>query len=492
MRPNHVRLGVLAVVTAFVFPFSAVAQSTTSTDAAIAELRQLLADQRAVLDRQARIIEEQGRTLTALQQRVEGTDRTTAEQREIEVPATTTAAAVVGTQAVVPQQPTSRTAAEPTPDLPAMAVTAGEFPGSIRIPGTESAFKLGGQARLVAVHTLSSLGTEDRFVTSSIPVGITRTGDEARTVYSPMASRLNTELRMPSQRGPMRLFIETDFAGASRTSRLRHAFLQTNRFVVGQTWSTFSDPEADTIGIDFEGLNAISRFRQPLFRWTPSGPAARYQWAFAVENPAPDLTGAEGLNFTPDFISRLKFQPGQKRGLALHTDHIQASLLVRQLRGEVPGQSGDALATTGVGGNVSGVLVPRWDADDRIKFAVNAGFGIGRYIADLSSLGGQDAVYDPMQVSLRALPVASGYFGYEHAWSRAFTTAVTYGVVNVSNLDIQLDDAFHRTQRTSINLMWNPVPFMDIVVEFLAGTRVNKNGQRASSSQIQSGWTLKF
>ena len=373
-----------------------------------------------------------------------------------------------------------------------MVVSAGEFPGSIRIPGTESAFKLGGQARMVAVHTLSALGTEDRFVTSSIPVAVPRAGEEARTVYSPIASRLSTELRMPSQRGPMRLFIETDFAGAGRTMRLRHAFLQTNRFVVGQTWSTFSDPEADTIGIDFEGLNAISRFRQPLFRWTPSGTAARYQWAFAVENPAPDLTGAEGLNFTPDFIARLKFQPDRKRGLALYTDHIQASLLVRQLRGEVPGQAGDALVTGGIGGNISGVLVPRWDADDRIKFAVNAGSGIGRYIADLSSLGGQDAVYDPVQVSLRALPVASGYFGYEHAWSRVFTTAVTYGVVNVSNLDIQLEDAFHRTQRTSINLMWNPVPFVDIVVEYLAGTRVNKNGQRASSSQIQSGWTLKF
>jgi hypothetical protein len=51
-------------------------------------------------------------------------------------------------------------------------------------------------------------------------------------------------------------------------------------------------------------------------------------------------------------------------------------------------------------GNVSGVLVPRWDEDDRIKFAVNAGLGIGRYIADLSSLGGQDAVYDSVQVIL--------------------------------------------------------------------------------------------
>ena len=376
MCPDRFRLGILASVALLTVPCSTRAQTTSRTDSAIAELRQLLADQRDALDRQARIIEEQGRTLAALQQRVAGTNRSTEERLALEVPATTTAAAAVGTQAPVPQQPTSRTAAEPTPDLPAMVVSAGEFPGSTRIPGTESAFKLGGQARLVAVHTLSALGTEDPFVTSSIPVGITRTGDEARTVYSPIASRLNTELRMPSQRGPMRLFIETDFAGSGRTSRLRHAFLQTNRFVVGQTWSTFSDPEADTIGIDFEGLNAISQFRQPLFRWTPTGTGARYQWAFAVENPAPDHTGAEGLNFTPDFIARLKFQPGRKRGLALYTDHIQASLLVRQLRGEAPGQTGDALVTAGIGGNISGVLVPRWDADDRIKFAVNAGSGI--------------------------------------------------------------------------------------------------------------------
>ena len=290
----------------------------------------------------------------------------------------------------------------------------------------------------------------------------------------------------------MRMFIESDFAGAGRAMRLRHAFLQTNRFVVGQTWSTFSNPEADPIGIDFEGLNAISLFRQPQFRWTPSSASSRYQWAVALENPAPDLTGAEGVNYTPDFVARLRFEPGRKRGLLLYAGHVQAALLVRQLRGEVSGQPEVSLVTGGFGGNVSGVLVPRWDEDDRIKFAVNAGSGIGRYVADLSSLGGQDAVYDPVQGSLRALPVSSGYLGYERAWSRAFTTAVTYGVVNVSNLDVQPGEAFHQTQRASINLMWNPVPFVDIVVEFLAGTRTNKNGERASASQIQAGWTLKF
>jgi hypothetical protein len=69
--------------------------------------------------------------------------------------------------------------------------------------------------------------------------------------------------------------------------------------------------------------------------------------------------------------------------------------LVRQLRGEVTGEPDLTAETVGIGGNISGVLVPRWDADDRIKFAANGGSGIGRYITDLSSLGGQDAVYDP-------------------------------------------------------------------------------------------------
>ena len=46
-----------------VVPPSQAALAQTATDTAIAELRGLLADQRAALDRQARIIEEQGRTL---------------------------------------------------------------------------------------------------------------------------------------------------------------------------------------------------------------------------------------------------------------------------------------------------------------------------------------------------------------------------------------------------------------------------------------------
>ena len=136
--------------------------------------------------------------------------------------------------------------------------------------------------------------------------------------------------------------------------------------------------------------------------------------------------------------------------------------------------------------------MPRWDRDDRIKFATNNGWGIGKYITDLGTLGGQDAIYDPAAGTLRALPVSSAYVGYERKWRPAFVSAFTYGIVNVANLDIQPDDALKRTQRTSFNVTWSPVPQADITVEFSsarASTRTTSTGRRVRS---RPGWIYRF
>ena len=58
----------------------------------------------------------------------------------------------------------------------------------------------------------------------------------------------------------------------------------------------------------------------------------------------------QGVNYTPDFVARLRFEPGRKRGLLLYTGHVQAALLVRQLRGEVSGQPEVTLVTGGSAG----------------------------------------------------------------------------------------------------------------------------------------------
>ena len=468
-------------------------QSPPSVETTLAELRKLVERQQGLLEAQSKLLEGLSRAISGLKKQVDDagavalTARNEVADLKKQPPAPTVPDAVAERLAELEK------AVQRVPELTDV-VAAGDFPGSIRIPGTDAAMKFGGQARMTMVHTLGALGTADRFVTSSIPVGDQQAGEDARTVYSPQPSRLNFEIRSPTRISPMRTFVEADFAGSGNTFRLRHAFIQAKRFRIGQTWSTFSDPEAEPLGIDFEGLNAISLFRQPQVRYTQSL-NDRLMLALALENPAPDLTGAQGVNLTPDFIARLRWQPKEEHGIRRllgRSAHVQAAILVRTLRGEVTDQPDLTLSTGGFGGNVSGVFVPRWDADDRVKFAVNGGWGIGKYITDLGTLGGQDAIYNPVDNSLEALPVGSGYFGYERMWRPTFTSAFTYGIVNVANLDIQPDDALRRTQRTTINLTWTPIPQADLVIEFLTGVRVNKNGERGASSQVQTGFTFRF
>ena len=133
-----------------------------------------------------------------------------------------------------------------------------------------------------------------------------------------------------------------------------------------------------------------------------------------------------------------------------------------------------------------------WKARDQFLFQHNSGRGLGRYIADLGSLGGQDGVFDAASHSLRPLDVFSGYVGYEHWWTERLRSSLSFGIVGVDNLDIQPEDALHRTRRSSINFMWSPIPRLDLVSEFLWGSRENKDRQSGSAAQTQIGSTFRF
>jgi hypothetical protein len=497
------RTGPTALVAALWLSASVAAQAQTTSQTSrqatsaqpppisLDDLRRLVDEQRALIDAQAARLDAQGRALEDLRQRVDDVSA-------VALGASHAVAALTpppSAPSIEQRIEAIESSVQRDPELPAAAVSAGDFPGSIRVPGTDAAIRIGGQARMTLVHTLAPLGVADRFITSSIPVqGSEIAGEDSRTNYSPIASRMNLDVRSPSRIGDLRTFLEWDFAGTGNSARLRHAFIQAKRWTIGQTWSTFSDREAEPIGIDFEGLNAISLFRQPQIRFTQSM-RENLSLSLAIENPAPDLTGASGVNLTPDFISRIRWEPSgrvPRPRLFRRTAHVQAAILVRTLRGELANRPETTLSTGGFGANVSGVLVPRWSQDDRFKFAVNSGSGIGRYITDLGTLGGQDAFLDPTADSLRALPVYSSYFGYERAWTPTFTSVVTYGLVRVNNIDAQPGDALRETQRGTFNLTWTPIPKLELVVEFLSGRRVNKDGRSGTSSQFQAGWTFRF
>jgi len=381
-------------------------------------------------------------------------------------------------------------ATQKTPELPPDIVSAGDFPGSIRIPGTDAAIKFGGRIRTAAVLTLDPLGTDDRFLTNSIPVGEPITGESRRTSISARASRLNIEFRTPGGREELRAFFEGDFAGTGNTFRLRHAYAQYRGFIAGQTWSTFSDPAVELEDLDFEGVSSENVIRQPLMRywWSPK-PDTRL--AVAAEAPSVSITGGIGVNLFPDIVARGFW--GRAAG-----GHLQIAGVLRQIRGQTV--SGAVRSEWGGGGSVSGVVhVPFRGLTDRFLFQVNGGLGIARYINDLNSAGGQDAVFDTTSGDLEPLPALGWFVGYEHHWKEwkaAETTnlrsTVLWSEVLVDNTDFQPADAYRRTHRLAANLVFSPTSRADLGLEYIFGTRANKDGQSAFANQFQLVALLRF
>jgi hypothetical protein len=381
-------------------------------------------------------------------------------------------------------------ATQKSPELPPDIVSAGDFPGSIRIPGSDAAIKFGARIRTAAVFTFDPLGTDDRFLTNSIPVGVPATGESKRTNISARASRLNLEFRTPAGAQEVRAFFEGDFAGESNTFRLRHAYAQYRGLIVGQTWSTFSDPWVELEDLDFEGVSSENIIRQPQVRywWTIQ---KKNRVAVAIETPAVSISGGLGVNLFPDVIAREFFEFS-------NGGHVQVAGVVRQIRGEA--SAGDVRSTWGAGGSVSGVVKIPWKLlTDRVLYQVNAGSGIARYINDLNSLGGMDAVFDTTSGDLKALSAVGWYVGYEHRWKQwkhletmNLRSTVLWSLVRVQNYDFQPLDAYKHTNRLALNLVYSPSGRVDAGIEYIYGQRENRDGQNAHANQVQLVGLFRF
>lgn len=364
---------------------------------------------------------------------------------------------------------------DPTRDL------LNDFTGAWRMPGTDAALRIGGFVKTTIVYNNDPLQINDRFIVGSIPVGIDETtGDEAQSSVTADQSRLNFDLRTPTDYGIMRAFIEGDFAGSGGDERfrLRHAFGQWNKFVTGKTWTTFMDPDASPEEIDFEGLNGRINVRQAQARYMPTF-GEEYELQIALEDPNPEIQNGSGVTRTPDLVLAGRFYSYRR----LHT---KLALMAREIRGQ--SQSfGDVEKEFAWGASLSGSFAtPQLDERDKLLFQLNFGDGIGRYVNDLSSIGNFDGVFEPGTNNLELFEVTAGYISWQHWWGiNELRSNFTFGAVEVDNPGFIDDDAYKRTIRFSTNVIWSPIPRIDVGGEYLWGKRENEGGEDGTATQFQ-------
>lgn len=370
---------------------------------------------------------------------------------------------------------------DPTQDL------LSRLPGAWRLPGTDAAFRIGGYVKTSVVYNHDPLEIKDRFIVGSIPVSEqAEANPQAQSSITASQSRLNFDMREPTNYGILRAFIEGDFAEDNDTFRLRHAFGQWRHVLAGKTWSTFVDTDASPEEVDFEGLNGRVNVRQSQVRIMPTLGDA-YQFQFSLEDPNPQVQNGNGVTRMPDIVASATFQPHARL-------HLRTALIGRQIRAQQDAEIGDGVEKEfGWGVSVSGrFITPRLGERDSLLFQLNGGSGIGRYVNDLSSVGNFDGTFNPANGELELFDVLAGYLSWQHWFSGTLRSNLTFGIVDVDNPSFTSGDAYQQTRRFSSNLLWSPTPRINLGLEYLWGSRENEDGADGDAQQLQMAAQYSF
>jgi hypothetical protein len=400
----------------------------------------------------------------------------------------------------------------PPPRPPAgdagIVVTRGMFPGSFLVPGgTNTAFRLRGFVRLMALGDFEPIGVPDAFVTNSIPVP-QESGQNFN--MSARMSRVAIESWTPTDfcDWNVHTLVEGDFfngagqaaGGGGNPFRLRHAFFDFGYFRFGQQNSVFMDGTNWPSLVDFQGPNSWANQRQPSARVTlPFPDYDGLYWAASMERPFSDITtNGLGTNVqeVPDFATHLRYETD--------VGHLQFGGLARTIGYEPTG--GEVTQRLGVGVNGNIVFHP-WaivmgtdpvhEEDpsgltrSRILLQYNWGPGLGRYINDLAGQG-LDGQVDPITGEFDLVTATGWNASYEHWYNASWLSNFTFANVQVDDNGGQPATTYESATYVAGSLWWIPIPRLSLGIEYLFGQRENIGDVKADAQRLNAMFQYNF
>lgn len=370
-------------------------------------------------------------------------------------------------------------------------------------PGTR--FSYGGFIKLDAMVTDTSDGeiadgSTGRlfYLPSTIPVGATAANEGTDTDMSAQFSRFwfaaDTDLESGDK---LKGYLEFDlFGGGNITGNeistntyglsMRQAYVNWTRangsqVLAGQTWSNFQDTASLPDAVDFVGPTEGTVFvRQAQVRYTKGA------WSFSAENPETTITPYRNVgarissddNLMPDLTARW-----QKKG---DWGHISVAGLVRQFAYENPAANIDD-TTTGAAVSVSGKF--NFGKNNDLRYMATYGGGIGRYLGfGLAS----DTVLDATG-NLHTIDGYGAFAAWRHAFSPKLRGNLFYSMAHFDN-----DKAItgltvnERAQSFHANLIYSPVPKLDIGAEVIYGERSLENEADGSLRRLHTHVKYSF
>ncbi|WP_146397273.1 DcaP family trimeric outer membrane transporter [Planctomycetes bacterium CA13] len=348
----------------------------------------------------------------------------------------------------------------------------GSFPGSIRIPGSPVSAKIGGFVRVDSIHDFDAIGSRDNFDTSTI---FTDGRDGESTRFHARSTRLNLDVRWPVYGSQLRAFVEGDFFSENDAFRLRHAYAEWGPWVVGRTWTAFTDINALPYTVDFESPAAFVLARRATVRWTHQL-EDRWSTTFAVEDPRVILPRPEGfegdLSFDgqrepwPDVVSRIRYE-------GPNGEHQFAGIIHF-----VGFQSGVAPIQTETGWGLAWSGYSKLFERQRLSYEIEFGTGIG----NLKGL--PEAVPNPFG-GIDLLDLFGATVGYEYKWTEHLSSNLVYSFGQTNNAPLVAGDTIKNTTYVAANLVWRPSQRLEVGGEYLFGRLEKLDGASGKANRIQ-------
>ncbi len=342
--------------------------------------------------------------------------------------------------------------------------------------GKWAEIRIYGSMRLAGAYDLNGITNANSFSTYDIPVGEEST-NQARFYMAPFQSRLGLEVTRTGLLKNFRIKIETDFLGPENGLRLRHAYVETGNFIIGQTWSTFTDVNSVPQTVDIDGPNSSVQLRTVRIRYANMIWKNKFQYIVSLESPDPDVGLPDSLSesipsqFLPDVAGKLIHSYAE--------GYLSFCGIVRGITVKNSPTSIDQIFGFGL------LLAGVYDLDTENKFQFQGVFGkaISRFITALTGKG-LDLVYNPGTQSFEATKAFGLLGSYSHKWRSDMSSAFTVGMVGIINKDYEPPDAFSQSWYYSGNIFWNALLGVRLGLEFSQGRRINKDGNFGRATRI--------
>ena len=344
---------------------------------------------------------------------------------------------------------------------------APDFKNGLLIYGQNVAMKIGGYVKADFIYDFDPIDSTDSFDTTKIPVNaLPRTNSR----FHARQSRLSFDTRWKGGGEVVKIYVEGDFFSTGDTFRLRQAYGESGRLLVGKSWTAFTDVAAAPATLDFEGSvssvnrhQAQARYTFPICDDIVTGTLSLEDTQFII---ALDPTLGTSRSPTPDFIGHVR--------LATDLLQLQAAALFREVGFQPTNKS--TITKPAGGMNFTGVLMltGRTKAYSQVLF----GKGIGSYrsLPDAAAVTGGSAAL---------LPMFGWMFGLTHEWNDLLSSNFTYAANNIENTSGQTGDSVKQTTYMAINLLAKPQNRTTLGIEYLYGTRTNKDLQSAGAHRVQ-------